>query len=296
VNEDFQDMANHYQCAIMPARSYKPRDKSLVENHIRTLYTRVHAELSSITFFTLEALNQAVYGCIEKHNGMLFQGKGYSRKEVFEQVEKPVLGVLPPDRFEIKKSCVVTVMKNSHVHLREDNHYYSIPYRYIGEKVKIRYTTKDVSIHLKGDRIAIHHRDRRQYKYTTVKEHLPSHHQFVSEWNPERFIHWAEGIHPDVKAYIEGILSQSTYPEVLYKACVGVLSLDKKAGRERLIKACRMGIQMNTYNYGFITRVIRNGTDILLNESNVEQKTSELPVHENLRGADYYKQILTTQN
>ena len=289
LNEDFLDMANHYACAIMPARSRKPRDKSLVENHVRTLYTRVYAELSYLIFFSLEDLNQAVSDCIEKHNCMLFQGKNYSRKQAFEETELQALNPLPEKWYEIKRTNLVTVMKNSHVQLREDKHYYSIPYRYIGEKVKLSYTSQDVSIYLKGERIAYHLRERKPYKYTTVKEHLPSHHQFVSEWNPEKFTHWAQGIHPAVKTYIEGILSQQGYPETLYRACVGVLSMAKKAGRERLIKACQMGIQMNTYNYGFISRIISNGTDKLLTESN--KMTSQLPEHENLRGEDYYKNM-----
>jgi len=291
LNEDFLDMANHYGCAVMPCRSYKPRDKSIVENHIRILYTRVHAELSTLTFFSLRDLNQAILSCIEKHNCMLFQGKDYSRKQAFEEVELQTLRPLPTERYEIKKSGMVTVMKNSHIQLKEDKHYYSIPYRYIGEKVKLCYSSKDVSIYLRGERIAYHLRERKPYKYTTVKEHLPSQHQFVSEWNPEKFINWAEGIHPVVKTYIEGILSQHAYPETLYRACVGVLSMSKKAGRERLVKACQMGIQMNTYNYGFISRIISNGTDKLLSEGDSKKMKSQLPEHENLRGEDYYKKI-----
>jgi transposase len=284
-------MANHYGCAVMPTRSYKPRDKSLVENNVRILYTRVHAELLTLTFFSIEELNQAVTVCIEKHNCMLFQGKDYSRKQAFEEVELQALQPLPKERYEIRKTNLVTVMKNSHIQLREDKHYYSIPYRYIGEKVKLSYTSKDVSIYLKGERIAYHFRERKPYKYTTVKEHLPSQHQFVSEWNPDKFTHWAAGIHPDVKTYIEGILSQQAYPETLYRACVGVLSMAKKVGRERLVKACQMGIQMNTYNYGFISRIISNGTDKLLMESDLKKMESQLPEHENLRGEDYYKKM-----
>ena len=295
LNEDFLAMANHYQCAVMPARSRKPRDKSLAENHIRTLYTRVYAELSALSFFSLKELNQAILDCIEKHNCMIFQGKAYSRKQAFESDERHRLQSLPVQRYEIKKTGLVTVMKNSHVQLREDRHYYSIPYRYIGEKVKLNYTSKDVSIYLKGERIAYHLRERKPYKYTTLKEHLPSHHRFVSEWNPEKFIHWAGGIHPDVKTYVEGILSQQTYPETLYRACVGVLSMDKKAGRERLIKACQMGIQMNTFNYGFISRIINNGTDKLLTNSNITKPISQLPEHENLRGGDYYKKMCNSK-
>jgi transposase len=291
LNDDFLDMANHYQCAVMPAKSRKPRYKSLVENHIRILYTRVYAELSANTFFSLKDLNQAILDCIEKHNCMAFQGKGYSRKQVFEQVERQTLQSLPGERYEIKKTNLVTVMKTSHVRLSEDKHYYSIPYRYIGEKVKLSYTSKDVSIYLKGERIAWHLRDRKPYRYTTVKEHLPSHHRFVSEWNPEKFIGWAGGIHPDVKAYIEGVLSQQAYPETLYRACVGILSMDKKAGRERLVKACQMGLAMNTCNYGFIARIISNGTDKLLTNSDFAKTETQLPAHENLRGEDYYKKM-----
>jgi Transposase and inactivated derivatives len=289
LNEDFLDMANHYDCAIMPARSRKPRDKSLVENHVKTLYTRVYAELSTQTYFSLKDLNMAIFTCIEKHNNMLFQGKEYSRKQSFEETEKSTLKALPQESYELKKYTMVSVMKNSHVQLREDKHYYSIPFRYIGEKVKLSYTSKEVSIYLKGERIAYHLRDRKKYKYTTVKEHLPSQHQFVTEWNPEKFIHWASGISLIVKQYIEGVLSQNAYPETLYRACVGILTMTKKVEKERLIKACEMGIEMNTYNYGFIDRVLKNGTDKLLSNNKIEK--AQLPDHENLRGEDYYKNM-----
>jgi transposase len=291
LNEDFLDMANHYGCTVIPARSRKPRDKSLVENHVRILYTRVHAELSTLTFFSLEELNQAVLHCVGIHNGMLFQGKGYSRGQAFEAEERQTLLALPEERYEMKKTLVATVMKNSHVRLGEDKHYYSIPFRYIGEKVKISYTSKDVSVYLKGERIARHLRNRKPYKYSTVAEHLPSSHQFVADWNPEKFIRWAEGIHPVVKAYVEGILSKRSHPEALYKGCVGVLSMHKKVGRERLVAACQLGIQMDTYRYVFIKDILNNGTDKLLVESDTAKTTSLLPGHENLRGEDYYKNM-----
>ena len=293
LNEDFLDMANHYECSVMPARSRKPRDKSLVENHVRILYTRVYAELSTQTFFRLEDLNVAILACIEKHNSTPFQGKPYSRKQAFEESEKSTLKSLPEERYDMKRCSMVTVMKNSHVQLREDKHYYSVPFRYIGEKVKLSYSTKDVSIYLRGERIAYHLRDRKTYKYTTIKEHLPSQHQFVSEWNPEKFISWGSTISPVVKSYIEGVLSVKAYPETLYRACVGILSMTRKFEKERLIKACEIGIQMNTYNYGFINRILRNGTDKLLTDCTIEK--SQLPEHDNLRGEDYYRNMCNVQ-
>ena len=291
LNEDFLDMANHYGCGVLPARSRRPRDKSLVENHIRTLYTRIYAELSDITFFSLKELNQAILRCLEKHNTAPFQGKDCSRKQLFEETEREALKSLPSERHEIKKTRQVTVMKNCHVQLSDDKHYYSVPYRYIGEKVKLSYTSKEISVYLRGERVAFHIRDRKPYKYTTVREHLPSHHRFVSEWNPDKFINWAAGINPDVKIYIEGVLSQKNYPETLYRACVGILSFAGKLGKERLVTACRMGIRMNTYNYGFISKVLNNNTDKLWAQGEQASNNCKLPGHDNLRGSDYYKDM-----
>jgi hypothetical protein len=137
LNEDFLSMANHYQCTVMPARSLKPRDKSLVERHVSILYTRVFTKLHGRTFFSLHELNEAIGKYVEEHNNMLFQGKEYSRRILFDTYEKEALSPLPATRFELKDFVFATVMKNCHVQYRVDKHYYSVPYRYIGEKVKL---------------------------------------------------------------------------------------------------------------------------------------------------------------
>ena len=49
-----------------------------------------------------------------------------------------------------------------------------------------------------------------------------------------------------------------------------------------------MGIKMNTYNYGFISRVLANNTDKLWTDNKERQ---QLPDHENLQGEDYSKNM-----
>ena len=176
-------------------------------------------------------------------------------------------------------------MKNCHVQLYKDRHYYGVPYQYIGQKVKMVYTATYVSIYLGGERIAYHLCDRRSYKYTTVKEHLPSSHQFVSEWNPLKFIDWAGRIHPDVKLYIEKVLDHKSYPEQTYRSCVGILSFDKKVGRERLIAACQRATSFGVYNYKVIEQIINNKLDRL----STDTSQLSMPKHDNMRGAEYYK-------
>lgn len=288
LNEDFLSMANHYQCTVMPARSLKPRDKSLVERHVAILYTRVYTRLYGQTFFSLKDLNEAIGKYVEEHNRMLFQGKDYSRRTLFDTCEKEALSPLPAARFELKDFVFVTVMKNCHIQYRVDRHYYSAPYRYIGEKVKVAVGVSTVEIYRKETRIALHIRDRRPYKYTSEKEHLPSGHQYVSEWNPDKFIQWGERIDPLVSEYIRKILDRPAYPETLYRGCSGILQFEKKVGKTRLVAACKLGLHLQSHSYTFIQGVLsRNTESIEIEENNT---IIELE-HENIRGNAYYKSL-----
>ena len=284
INRDLLDLGNHYGMAILPTRSHKPRDKAWVERMVQIIYTRIFAPLRNRVFTSIDELNEAIFELQEVHNSLPLQGRDESRNDLFEK-ERVHLKPLPQERWELKEYLQVKVMKNCHVQLHKDRHYYSVPHQYIGRKVKIVYTATHVSIYLAGERIAYHLRDRRPYKYTTVKDHLPSSHQFVSEWNPSKFIEWAGHIHPDVKAYICNVLENKSYPEQTYRSCVGILSFEKKAGRDRLIAACQRATAFGAYNYKVIEQIINNKLDRL----DTKKENLTLPLHENIRGAGYYK-------
>lgn len=287
INTDFADFANHYSTSVLPARSYKPRDKALAENAVNIVYSRIYAPLRDRIFYSLEELNEAVSHLLKDHNEKPFQKMSQSRREKFDQQEKDKLMPLATERYEMKRFKSVTVMKNSHVHLSEDKHYYSVPYRYIGRKVKMIYAASQVAIFYNKERIAFHKRDPKHFGYTTIREHLPSAHQFVSDWNPDKFLSWAEGIAPVVRQYIAEILERKTYPEQAYRSCVGILSQEKKAGRKRFINAIERAMHYGAYNYKIIDRILKGGLDRLKEEDN--EKQTSLPFHENIRGADHYQ-------
>ena len=285
INRDLLDLGNHYGMAILPTRSHKPRDKAWVERMVQIIYTRIFAPLRNRVFTSLDELNEAIFELLEVHNSLPFQGREESRNNLLENIERAHLKPLPQERWELKEYLQVKVMKNCYVQLHKDRHYYSVPFQYIGNKVKIVYTATVVSVYLGGERIAYHLRDRRPHKYTTVKEHLPSSHQFVSEWNPSKFTEWAGHIHPDVKAYIMNVLENKSYPEQTYRSCVGILSFEKKAGRDRLIAACQRATAFGAFNYKVIEQIINNKLDRL----DTKKENLTLPLHENIRGAGYYK-------
>lgn len=286
LNETFLDFANHYGTTILPARSRKPRDKALVENAVKLVYNRIFAPLRNETFFSIGQLNFVIRDQLEKHNNQSFQKEPQSRKEKFMKYEKPFLSELPKEPYEIKQYKTAKVMKNCHIQL--EKHYYSVPYRYIGKQVSIIYTTKYVHIFFGIDRIALHERGIKPFSYSTLPDHLPSTHQFVSQWTPEKFTRWAERIGPQVKDYIQQILSQKLYPEQAYRSCAGILSFEGKVGKDRLTKAIERATRYNAYNYKVIKNIIDGKLD-MLKEDKTGSIQQTLPFHDNIRGKQSYK-------
>ena len=125
-----------------------------------------------------------------------------TRMELFLEIEKSQLKPLPPTRYELRKFCFPTVAFNYHVYLSEDKHYYSVPYHFIGKKVKVAYTSSEVQIIYDNRRIAFHKRDRRPNGYTTIESHMLASHRYYSQWNPKRIISWAAKVGPDVKTVV----------------------------------------------------------------------------------------------
>jgi transposase len=287
INETFNDFAEHYSTAVLPARAYRPRDKALVENAVRIIYTRIYAKLNGHIYFTIEELNTAIRAALEEFNNTLLKGRNYSRRSQFEEIERHTLQPLPPLRYEFKKQLYVTVMKNGHVCLSEDKHYYSVPYHLIGKKVKVMYCHQRVEMFYNYESVACHKRLKSPHNYTTDKDHMASTHRFVADWSPQRFLSWAEAIHKDVKFYIANILDKKQHPEQAYKSCVGILGLAKRVGNDRLIKACQRAMDYELFNYKTIQQILEKGLDAQTEDE--ESKQLKMPLHDNIRGEDYYK-------
>lgn len=287
INPSFIEFANHYGTCILPARSRKPKDKAHVEKMVSIVYSRIFAPLRNEVFYSLTSLNRSIAELLASHNQQSFQQRTESRRDLFEQHEKQTLQPLPPERFELRTFKEATVMKNGYVQITEDKHSYSVPYRFIGKKVKLIYTTKQLSVYYKHERIAYHLRIR-GYGYTTTPEHLSSTNKFVSEWNPDKFIGWAGAIAPVIRQYILHILDAAPYPEQAYRSCVGILSFEKKVGTARLIKAVERATYFGAFNYTMIKKILHTGLDNIAFGDEAPTQQS-LPFHENIRGPEDYQ-------
>jgi transposase len=206
---------------------------------------------------------------------------------LFEEIERETLQSLPLHVFEIRHKKVATVMKNNHVSLSVDKHYYSVPYEYIGKKVKLFYNQVDVEIFYQYERIARHIRDPRPFRYTTESEHLATSHRYITDWTPEGFIERAEKVGTSTRLYITKVLEKPQHAEQAYRTCQGILSLAKRVGNERLNNACTRADFFGEFSYKTVKTIIERNLDYTDLSKDDDIKT--LPLHNNIRGKRYYK-------
>ncbi len=286
LNENFEAFADYYGMAVLPARAYKPKDKALVEGAVKITYIRIFASLPKDLPTSLKQLNERIHALLATHNSTSFKGRGYSRLEQFDEMEKATLQPLPERRFELRSSCSGTVMKNGHVCLGADKHYYSVPFGYISKKVRVLFSKSTVEIFYKYELIAAHQRVRSAHNYSTDPSHMATQHQVLAEWNPDYFLAQARSISHEVEYYIAQVLRKKPHPEQAYKSCQGILSFAKRVGHKRLIKACQRGHAYGLYHYRAIEDILQRGLDLYDLE---EDRQLPMPEHENIRGKNYYQ-------
>jgi len=288
----FTDLCNqlseHYGTTFSAARPYSPRDKAMVERAVNIVYTHVYAPLRNREFNSLEALNAAMHEQLILLNNKPYKNTPYSRWYFYEQQERSLLKLLPTEPFALKKTVQLTVQRNYHVQLSEDHRYYSVPYQHVGKRVKVFYDQRVVEVYLEGERIALHVRKSHNRAYTTLAEHMPPHHQRMQQikgFNREDLLAQAARIGTAAVQAATLMLENSIYIEQNYKACFGMLMLQKKYGGERLEAACSRALQGSRINYTMIKNILEAGLD----KQPVRLEDRPLPSHENIRGKDHYQ-------
>ena len=287
VNETFNKMANHYGTTVFPTRTYKPQDKAMVELMVKNVYTHIKAKLRKTPFFSLTELNDAIEDKTIAFNHRRRQMNLYTREEQFVASEKPLLKSLPSTAFDIEYIRHYKIAQNNHFCLTEDKHYYSVPYHYIGKKVKVIYTESVVKIYYDKTMIAQHVRDYSFGKYTTSKEHLCSSHQAYLDKSPDYYKQMASRNSTTMHTLISCLFDQKDkYPEQLYKTCDGLFNLGRKYKYSVVFtNACQIAIDQKIYSYVFIKNMLDN------NMAGAHANSTEnrpLPDHSNIRGKDYF--------
>jgi transposase len=283
-NPAYAELAAHYGVAVLPARRRKPKDKAKVESAVQQVERWVLAPLRNRIFFSLQELQQAIDVQLGELNNRKLSDLSLSRRELFEAEERGALGPLPNSRYEL------TEFRNAKVgpdyHVRFASQAYSVPHRYCGKTVTVRLTTHRVEVFLDGVLLAAHERSLAPRHISTLDEHMPESHREHAAWTPQRLAQWAGEFGPATRELIETMLLRYVHPEHGFRPALGIVSLSKHYGAERLERACARALRAGATNYASVKSILAKGLDGL------ELPRPEDPpvlVHANVRGPGYYE-------
>lgn len=287
LNPSTLEMIRHYGIAMLPARPYSPKDKAKVEGGVLIVQRWILARLRHQTFFSLSDLNATIRKLLEDLNQRPFKKQEGSRRSQFESIEKPALKPLPATRYEYARWEAAKVHVDYHLEI--EKHFYSVPHALVGQKVDIRISASTIEVFQKLRRLASHPRCfHRKYGYSTLPDHMPKSHREHLEWSPGRFLQWGNEIGPRTRDMVRYVLENRPHPEHGYRSCLGLLSLSRKCGQERLEAACARALVIKSPSYKSVKNILQTGLD---RQPLPEQSSDDLfvlPDHDNVRGPEYY--------
>ena len=289
LTEACQQWCLHYKTDLDSCRSGKPRDKGAVESLVNQVYRYYYSRAYHETFTSIGELNARLMELNDQYNNEVMKGRTYSRRERFESEEQPYLLPLPsePYRFKYEKSIKI----NSTYHFQIDrNHFYSVPFQYVGQKAKVVYDAYSVEVWINMKRIATHVRSYNE-GYTTVPEHMPEKHRAFAqtkEYNAAYFLKKARQIGPQTTSVVESILTSAIFVQQSYRACQGIIRLTNRYGNDRVESACKILEPKSAATYKRVKTILENNMDLLPSD-NSQALQSYIPHNDNVRGAGAYQ-------
>ena len=287
LTRTYEEMASHYGAAVIPARSYKPRDKAKAENAVLLCERWILAKIRNERFTSLGQLNTRIAGLVNAINDKPFKKLDGSRRTLFEAIDRPALTPLPPSPYVIGRWKQLKC--NIDYHLDLERHYYSVPYQLVGKVLDVRTSATTVEVFFRGKRVASHIRSFKQGGFSTTPAHMPESHRRHAEWTPSRMIAWAEKTGPETAVFAKKLIELRPHPEHGYRSILGVIRLAKHYEPDRIEAACRRAIALNAYSYSSVRSILEHGLDRQpLPTDSTTQPQHHRP-HRNVRGGDYYR-------
>lgn len=255
INRAYGELAVHYGVLVDPARRGKPKDKPRIERqvpYIRDSFWRGR-EFASLQQMREEALRW----CVQVAGSRSCRPLGGAKPlDVFAQLEAEALQPLPRKSFVLSNWSTAKVAPD--IHAKVGKTLYSIPWRYIGQRVDARETATTVQIFHNGQLIATHGR-KPSGKQTDFGHYPPEKIAFkmrTPTWCRQR----GAEIGPACTEVIDGLLAVG----VLFRlrAAQGILGLTGKYPAERVEAACAKALAVGDPSYRTIKGILVAGTDI----------------------------------
>lgn len=254
INRAYAELAAHYGTLVDPARALKPKDKARVERpmpYVRDSFWRGR-EFTSLQAMRVDALRWSSEVAGARVCRPL---DGAAPAAVFAAVEAPALAPLPAAPFVAATWASAKIGPD--IHAKVGATLYSLPWRFLGERVDARSTTTMVQFFRHGELIKTHPRKERG-KQTDLDDYPPekiAFHMRTPTWCRRR----SAEIGPACEAVIAELLADNALFRL--RAAQGVLGLADKHDPRRLEAACAKATAAGDPSYRTIKGILAAGTE-----------------------------------
>lgn len=257
IQQAYRECAEHYGFLIAPCRPATPQHKGKVEQGGVHYVKRNFLGGRSVT--TLEQTNQDVRVWCQTTAGQRRHGTTKEQPLArFETTERARLRPLPTTAYDLAVWKMVTVHRDCHIVFA--GAYYSVPFRLVGQQVRVRAGTRRVRIYtMDYQLVATHRRLWQPGGRETNLLHLPTHKVPGLLLDRATCQASADQIGPATQEVVARLLADAVVDRL--PTAGRLLRLRERFSAARLERACARALHFDDTTYLTIKRILVNGLD-----------------------------------
>jgi transposase len=254
VQRSYRELAEHYGFIISPCRPRTPRHKGKVESGVHYVHRNA---LAGRSFPTIQERNAYLVGWVMQVAGVRDHGTTHEAPlERFEK-ERPFLGLLAPDRYEVVVWKEAKLHPDCHVVF--ESNYYSAPFRLVGQRLLIRVLPRRIELYHHHERVATHPRAVGRGVRVTHNDHLPSHKVQGLQPHQAQVRSRAQEIGPATSEVVERLLGDRPLDRL--RTALALIRMAKRFGEARLEAACKRALAFDEPRYHVIKNILDKGLE-----------------------------------
>lgn len=259
IQQTYRECAEHYGFLIAPCRPYTPQHKGKVEQGGVHYVKRNFLGGRDVT--TITQANQDVLTWCETTAGQRIHG---TTKEQplgrFQMVEQSCLQPLPANTYDLAVWREAKLHRDCH--LVFENAYYSVPFRLVGQTLRIRGGSRTVQIFTKEHQlVATHDRAERPGMRQTHPAHLPPEKLPGLVLDRAMCLTVAVDIGPETLTVVNSLLEDKTVDRL--PTVQRLLKLRDRHGDRQLNEACARALRFEDVNYMTVKRILTKSPEEL---------------------------------
>ncbi len=251
ITDAFADYAQARGLFVDPARVRRPQDKARVENGVG--YTQ-RSWYAGESFQDLDdARRRALEWCRDVAGTRVHGTTRRVPREVYEQEERPKMRPAPTEPFDVPTWTEATVHPDHHIQVARS--LYSLPTKFIGQRVRVRADKKLVRIFLGTEFIKAHPR-KRPGERSTDETDYPTGKELYALRSVDAVIDRARKLGEHVGELAERLLDRRL-PWTKMRQAYALLRLCDRYGRTRVDEVCRRALAFDVVDVTRIGRMLK---------------------------------------